>query len=514
MGAKQQINGPDLGLGIPAADLPDGATIAGRVADHPILLSRRGNDFFAVSGACTHYGAHLADGLIAGDEVRCPLHHACFSLRDGRALAAPAFDALTRWIVEVERERVFVRGQLVSDVKLSQTAGTKEHPSRIVIVGGGAAGFAAADMLRRRGFAGDLTMLSADTAAPCDRPNLSKDYLAGTAPEEWIPLKGADFYRDRAIDLRLGVEVSAIDLRNREVAAAGGERVGFDALLLATGSAPIRLAAPGFDLPNVHVLRSFADARAIIASAARARSVGVVGASFIGLEVAASLRARGLKVHVVAPQTVPLERVLGREIGLFVRSVHERQGVRFHLGKTAEGFDGRNLRLNDGRRIAVDFVVLGVGVRPNTALAAGAGLTVKDGVIVDDHLRTSAAGVFAAGDMARYFDPRLEERVRIEHWVAAERQGQIAAANILNERQRFDATPFFWSSHYKHSIRYVGHATRWDALEVDGSIASGDFTARYFLGGRLLAAATLGRDREGLDIHAEMNRRAKLAAAK
>lgn len=502
MSEHKAAEGPDLALGIPLSDIAEGATLSGRVGDKPVLLSRRDGAFFAVGGACTHYGGPLGDGLIEGDHVRCPWHHACFSLRTGEALAAPAFDALTRWTTEVRDDRVFVRE---SDAEAIPARSHGSNLRRIVIVGGGAAGFAAAEMLRRRGFSGDLTMLSADASPPCDRPNLSKDYLAGTAPEEWIPLKDDAFYREQAIDLRLGAIVRTLDPRERTVTTTSGETLHYDALLLATGATPIHLPGPGFDRDNVHVLRSVADARAIIAAAAHARAAAIIGASFIGLEAAASLRARGLDVHVVAPEAVPLQRAMGAEIGAFIRSVHEERGVRFHLGRTAESFDGRLLKLNDGHSIEADFVVLGVGVRPNVDLAAQAGLTIDDGVVVDQHLRTSADAIFAAGDIARYPDARSGDRIRIEHWVAAERQGQAAALNMLGEQEPLRATPFFWSNHYDHAIRYVGHAREWDAIEIDGAVAAGDFTARFMRGKHILAAASLGRDRESLDIHAEMD---------
>jgi NADPH-dependent 2,4-dienoyl-CoA reductase/sulfur reductase-like enzyme/nitrite reductase/ring-hydroxylating ferredoxin subunit len=502
MAAQQEAAGPDFSVGFRIADIADGATIAGRVGEDPVLLSRRGDDYFAVGGVCTHYGAHLAAGRISGDRVRCPWHHACFNLLSGEAVQAPAFDALKSWRVEIEGDRLFVRSQ--EEARPAPPTKTQGHPARIVIVGGGAAGFAAADMLRRRGFAGQLTMLSADPDPPCDRPNLSKDYMAGTAPEEWIPLKGDDYYRDRAIDLRLGLEIAAIDPRAGEVATVSGERIGFDRLLLATGARPIRLAGPGFDLPNAYVLRTLADSRAIIAAAAQAKRVAIVGASFIALEVAASLRARGLEVHVAAPEAVPMERVLGPEVGGFVRARHESHGVAFHLGRTAERFDGGNLFLKGGESIAADIVVLGVGVRPDIRLAESAGLSVENGVLVDDRLRTSAPNIFAAGDIAFYPDARLGERIRVEHWVAAERQGQAAAVNMLGEDAPFTSAPFFWSVHYDHTIRYVGYAPRFDRAEIDGSLDDADFTARYFLGGRLMAAASLGRDRESLEIHAEL----------
>jgi NADPH-dependent 2,4-dienoyl-CoA reductase/sulfur reductase-like enzyme len=289
-----------------------------------------------------------------------------------------------------------------------------------------------------------------------------------------------------------------IDTRVRELISASGERYGFDALLLATGAEPVRLSGLGFSLPNVLTLRSVDDARAIIAAATKAKKVAVIGASFIGLEVAASMRTRGLEVQIIAPESVPMERVLGRDLGLFVRALHEQHGARFHLGRTAKHFDGRRLTLAGGDELDVDFVVLGVGVKPRTALAASAGITVDHGVIVDRHLETNVKGIFAAGDIARYRDGRTGELIRVEHWVVAERQGQVAAANLLGRRETFDAPPFFWSNHYGHAIRYVGHAPAWDAVEIDGSAAAGDCTARYYRDGNLLAAASIGRDFENL----------------
>ncbi len=511
MATHKPAPGPDFRLGVPLSDIADGATVAGRVGDKPVLLSRRGADYFAVGGACTHYGAMLADGLVEGDRAHCPWHHACFSLRTGEALSAPAFDSLGRWRVEIEAGKAFVREQLPEETPGSPKT-RREHPDRIVVVGGGAAGFATVEMLRRRSFGGEIVLLSADSALPCDRPNLSKDYLAGTAPEEWLFLKDADFYRQNDISVRLDTTVRSVDGPRRE-AVLDGERIAYGALLLATGSTPVRLTTPGFDLPNVHTLRSVSDARAIVANTANARSVAVIGASFIALEAAAALRTRGLEVHVIAPDAVPLQRVLGSEIGALVRRIHEEHGVHFHLGHTAETYADRQLRLSDGSKLGADLVVLGVGVRPNLHLAESAGLAVNGGVVVDERMRTSDPAIFAAGDIARYRDPSTGEHLRVEHWVVAERQGQAAAAAMLGETPIPAGAPFFWSAHYDHSIRYVGHAAEWDSVEIDGSIEAADFTARFMRGGRLLAAASLGRDRQSLEIEAMMNKAARIAAA-
>jgi apoptosis-inducing factor 3 len=324
-------SGPDLTQGVALAELADGALLAGHVGDEQVLLARVGKDVFAVAAHCSHYHGPLAEGLLVGDTVRCPWHHACFSLRTGEALRAPALSPIDCWSVEQRDGKVFVTGKR-ADVKPAprgKPAGTP--PGRIVIVGGGAAGFAAAEMLRRQDYKGSIIMLSNDDAGPVDRPNLSKDYLAGNAPEEWIPLRGDDFYSDNAIELRLKASVTAIDLRGREVALADGGKVAYDRLLLATGAEPVRLPTPGADQPHVHTLRSLADSRAIVELAKTARRAVVIGASFIGLEAAASLRARKIEVHVVAPEKRPMERVLGSQMGDFVRALHEEHGVVFHL---------------------------------------------------------------------------------------------------------------------------------------------------------------------------------------
>lgn len=490
---------PDLSQGVPAEAVEEGRTIAGHVSGKAVLLSRFNGQFFAIAAVCSHYSGPLAKGSCRAGVVRCPWHHSGFDLKTGEALDAPAMTSLNRYRVEVEGGAVFVREPLPAQPR-SSTRQKAAGPKRIVIVGGGAAGFAAADALRKRDYGGEIVLFSADEAAPCDRPNLSKDYLAGTAPAEWLPLAPPNFYSEKNIDLRLGTEVGAIDPAERQLALKSGEIIGYDALLLATGAQPIRLSTPGFDCPNVHVLRTLADSDAIIGVALSGRRAAVIGASFIGLEAAAALRTRGLEVDVIAPDAIPLGRIMGPEIGGYFQRLHEAHGVRFHLGQTAAGFDGRTLSLANGERLEVDLVVLGVGVRPRVELAEAAGLTIDRGVMVDRYMQTSAAGVFAAGDIARY--PSRAGPVRIEHWVVAERQGQVAAANLLGERTPYVAPPFFWSHHYSIEVRYTGHAERWDRIEIDGSFEGKNAAARFVLDGRIIAAATLGRDRDNLEIEA------------
>jgi apoptosis-inducing factor 3 len=506
--AEASQDRPDLTSGIPESDLADGALLVGQVGDEAVLLARRGREIFAIGATCTHYGGPLGEGLMVQDTVRCPWHHACFSLRTGEALAAPALNATSCWRTERRDGRIFVRDK-ISEAGRQMPAKPRptERPSgRMVIIGGGAAGYAAAEMLRREGYAGGVTIISDDAAAPYDRPNLSKDYLAGTAPEEWIPLRPPEFYVESGIDLQLGTAATAIDVAGRRVILGGGEELGFDKLLLATGAEPIRLQVPGADLPHVRTLRSLADSRDLIARARKGSHTVVVGASFIGLEAAAALRHREVEVHVVAPEARPMERLLGPELGDFVRQLHERHGVEFHLGHTAAAISAGRVRLDDGASIDADFVVVGIGVRPRIHLAQQAGLAIDRGVLVDEYLETSAPGVFAAGDIARWPDAYSGERLRIEHWVVAERQGQIAARNMLGRRERYAAVPFFWSQHYDVSIDYVGHAGTWDEIVRDGDPNAHDAALRFRQAGRTLAVATIFRGRQSLLAEVSMER--------
>ena len=493
----------DLSKGVATSALTEGGMVLGRVGDEDVVLARSGTEYFAIRAHCSHYRGPLVEGLVVGDTVRCPWHHACFSLRTGEALRAPALDPIACWRVEREGDRIFVREKL-QETRPPASISARQSPSSIVIVGGGAAGVAAAEMLRRRGYDGPLTLISADADPPVDRPNLSKDFLAGKAQDDWIPLWPNDFYVEQRIELVLGRRVVSIDPARRTVKLDDGSDRQYGSLLLATGADPVRLTIPGANDDQVGYLRSFADSRAIVQRAATARRVVVVGASFIGLEVAASLRTRGVSVDVVAPESVPLERVMGAEVGRFVRSLHEAQGVHFHLGQTVARVDGRTATLSGGGTLDNDFLVIGVGVRPASAIAERAGLTIDRGIAVNEYLETSAPGIFAAGDVARWPDAHTGERIRVEHWVVAERQGQVAARNMLGAGERFDAVPFFWSQHYDVSINYVGHAERWDDVFIDGSLEALDCSVEYRRGGRTLAIATIGRDRPSLEAEVRM----------
>jgi NADPH-dependent 2,4-dienoyl-CoA reductase/sulfur reductase-like enzyme/nitrite reductase/ring-hydroxylating ferredoxin subunit len=501
MGEKtSELQGPDLVAGIAVGELVEGRPLLGHARGEAVVLVRRGDAVFALGATCSHYGGPLAEGLVVGETLRCPWHHACFSLKTGEALGAPALNDIPCFEVVRSGARVSVGVRRAAHTWTL----TGRGPASVVVVGSGAAGAAAVETLRREGYRAPVTLVGGE--APVDRPNLSKDYLAGTAPEEWIPLRPSEFYRDLDVALHLDDPATALDPGTQTVTLKSGRRLVYGALLLAPGAEPVRLPIPGAALPHVRTLRTLDDSRALIALASRAKQAVVIGASFIGLEAAAALRHRGLEVHVVGKEQLPLERVLGPEVGRFVQGLHLEHGIRFHLGTGPRSITATEVELENGEHLAADLVVMGVGVRPRTQLAEAAGLRVENGIVVDAQLRASASGIWAAGDVARYPDPRSAELVRVEHWAAAERQGQAAARAMLGRGGAFLDVPFFWSAHYDVVVCAVGHATRWDAIEVHGSLEARDATVAYRLGGQVLQIVTVGRDGVSLAAEAALER--------
>jgi NADPH-dependent 2,4-dienoyl-CoA reductase/sulfur reductase-like enzyme len=317
-------------------------------------------------------------------------------------------------------------------------------------------------------------------------------------------LRPAEYYAEQHIDLVLNSRVLAIDTEKKQVRTENGKTYDFGTLLIATGAEPVKLNIPGASDSRVHYLRTFADSKAIIAKAGSAKQAVVIGGSFIGSEVAASLRERGVAVHIIAPDKIPLERVVGAEIGTFIKNLHESHGVVFHLGQTVSRIDGSQITLSGGGTLETDLIVVGAGVRPSLALAEQAGLKIDQGVLVNEYLETSVPGIFAAGDIARYPDPHSGALTRIEHWVVAELQGQVAAKNMLGQREKYSAVPFFWTALYGVSLRYSGHAEKWDATEIDGRIADKNFAITYKKAGKALALATAERDLQNLKFAANL----------
>jgi apoptosis-inducing factor 3 len=497
----EKLEGPDFKKGYEVDKLAEGQMLLGHAFGEPVLVARHGDDVFAIGAVCTHYGGPLVKGLMVDCTVRCPWHHARFDLRTGEAIAAPALNDVACWKVQKRGDRFFVTGKL----EKKPARKPKSAPTSVVIVGAGAAGGAAAEMLRREGYDGPVQMIGADEFLPYDRPNLSKDYLAGNAPEEWIPLRPPDFYREQKIETWKKTLVIRIDPMKKRVLLSDGHSLNYGALLLATGAEPIRLQIPGADLAHVCYLRTLTDSRRIIERAKNAKRAVVIGASFIGLEVAWSLRERKIEVAVVGKHSRPLQNVLGPDLGDLVRETHATHGVKFHLDRTPASIQDKSVRLDDGTILECDLVVVGIGVRPNTALAEKAGITCDDGVLVNEFLETNVPGIFAAGDIARWPDPR-SGRLRVEHWVVAERQGQSAARNILGAREPFTAPPFFWSNHFDLHIHYVGHGSGKDDTSVSGDLKEKAGSVVFRSDGKIAAVASIGRDIENLKAELALER--------
>lgn len=466
-----------------------------------ILLARVGGEFHAVGAGCPHYGAPLVEGVLCGARVVCPWHHACFDVTTGSLEEPPALDSLPRYEVRVEDGRVLARVPEEAEDRVPPRMSRRDaSDSRLfVILGAGAAGYAAAQTLREDGFRGRVLLVTREDRAPYDRPNLSKDYLQGHAEPEWMPLRPDEFYRQFDIELLLEREVTRVDAAAKTVTFYGGDALAYDALLVATGGSPRRLNIPGSDLKNVCLLRGFNDADSLIETAGRSKRCVVVGASFIGMEAAASLRARGLDVTVVAPSREPFEATLGPEVGALFRRAHEERGVKFKLGSIVYRFEGTSdveaVTLESGERIETDMVVAGVGVHPATGFLEGVTLDEGDAVVVDAHMR-AAEGIYAAGDIASFPCTRTGGRLRIEHWRTAQQQGRVAAHNMAGKSTAFDGVPFFWTRQFDTGLVYVGHAREWDEIIYDGDVAASDFLAFYLKDGRALAAAGVNRERD------------------
>jgi 3-phenylpropionate/trans-cinnamate dioxygenase ferredoxin reductase subunit len=360
-----------------------------------------------------------------------------------------------------------------------------------VIVGASLAGAKAAETLRAEGFDERVVLIGAEDERPYERPPLSKDYLRGEAERETVYVHPEGFYADHDIELRLGRTAVSLNAAGSELTLDDGERLPYDRLLLATGAEPRRLSIPGGELDGVLYLRSVADCDALRGRLDRGGAVVVIGAGWIGAEVAASARQRGLDVTVIDPLTVPLERVLGTEVGAVYRDIHLDHGVQMLLGTGVEAFEGgtavERVRTSDGRELECDFVVVGVGVQPRTGLAAQAGLAVDNGLLVDEHLQTGAPGVFAAGDVANAHHPFYGERIRVEHWANALHQGPIAARAMLGEPDVYDRLPYFFSDQYDVGMEYAGFARTWDRVVFRGDPATREFIAFWLSGNRVVA---------------------------
>jgi NADPH-dependent 2,4-dienoyl-CoA reductase/sulfur reductase-like enzyme/nitrite reductase/ring-hydroxylating ferredoxin subunit len=484
------------------AELPEGSLKQVTFESGEILLTNVEGQISAIGALCAHYGARLETGILSGSTIVCPWHQACYCAKSGDLKEPPALNALPKYEVVLRGDDVVV--MIPEKMNKSRIPEMVSHdpqrdPRTFVILGAGAAGNAAAQSLRQNGYQGRILMISGESDLPYDRPNLDKDFLQGEAKDEWMPLRSEKFYQNRGIELMLGKKVTKVDVGTKTVSFENSDKIAYDKLLLATGGIARKLNVPGESLSNIFTLRTFADARIIVKSCEKASRAVIVGSSFIGLESAASLRKRGLQVTVVAPETVPFERVFGPEIGNMFRQFHEENGVVFRLGTTVEKFEGaeavKTVVLKDGSRIDTDIVLIGIGVRPDTDYLQSVPKEADGSLKTNAYFRV-AEDVYAAGDIARFPDWRSGEYIRIEHWRTAEQQGRDAALNMAGKPTPNMNVPFFWTKQANLSIRYVGHVQKWDEIIFDGDIAGRNFTAFYVRNNEVHAAAGCKRDKQ------------------
>lgn len=470
--------------------------------DHRILLTRENGEYKAVGAICPHYGAELIDGVLCDGHVTCPWHHAAFRTAEGDLLEPPSLDALPEFPIHVEGSDLYLY--------LPEKFRKKRIPSMVdadpskddrtfVILGAGAAGYMAAQTLREEGFQGRIVLVSREDHLPYDRTNLSKGFLSGEVERKWLSLRKEDFFKDHHIEFLPGRYVVKVSTTGKMVEFLDGSTLPYDKLLLATGSEPRKIEVEGAQLRNIFTLRSLDDGDAIINAIYHAKRVLVVGASFIGLEAAAHLRERKIEVTIVAPEAVPFEKIFGSDIGYLFLRKHEETGVVFQLGRKVERFEGKGTVhaaiLDDGTRVECDLVVVGAGVMPATRYLEDITHEPDGGIRVDETMK-AADDVFAAGDLAAFPLWPGGEHVRIEHWRTALQQGRTAASSMMGRTTPVRTIPFFWTRQAGLNLRYVGHAKSWEETHTLGDVASEQFIVLYAHGGKVLAAAGNGRDRD------------------
>ena len=467
-----------------------------------ILITKIDGKFYAMDAHCTHYGAPLEEGVLCDGVIICPRHHACFNARTGDLMEPPAMNSLRNYEVKITGDEVIVNipekpepGRVPGMVKQD----TKTDKRIFIILGAGAAGNAAAQALREGGFKGYIIMITQENHLPYDRPNLSKAYLSGEAPAEWMPLRSDDFFKENGIEMLFNKKIKEVDIVKKEILTDKSEKFIFDKLLLATGGVPRKLNIPGSDLKNIFYLRSFDDSDKIIQAAKSAEKVVVIGASFIGMETAFSLSERKLDVTVIGPKKVPFENVFGREIGMLFKKAHEEHGVKFKLDAAISKFEGKDnveaIVLENGEKIKTDLVVIGIGVKPATDFIKGIELQKDGGIKVNEFLQVND-NIYAAGDIAQFPDLYSGQSIRIEHWRTAEQQGRIVGFNMAGKKTPFKGIPFFWTEQAGLDLKYAGHAKHWDSIYTQGDISSKNFISFFIKDGKVVAAIGNNHNKE------------------
>lgn len=466
-----------------------------------VLLCRIAENFYALGAHCTHYGALLSDGVLNGDRIICPWHHACFNAKTGDNLEPPANDSLPVFETRIESDNVIVYLPDKFDGSRLPTFSKPDGTDRrkFAIIGGGAAGFSAVQTLREQGFKGEIVFISEEVRLPYDRPNLSKDFLAGNVNEDSLSLRNENFYKDYNVETVFNKKVSGINFARKTIDFSNGINIKYDKILLATGAEARKLNIPGEDLENVFVLRNFNDSEKIISAAKHASRAIIIGASFIGLETAYSLTKHGVNVTVISQEEIPFEKIFGKEVGRLFKKLHEDNGITFRLSFSLKEFTGNTkveaVLLQNGERIDADMVIVGVGVKPATSFLRNLNLLPDGSIKVNEYFEVME-DVYAAGDIATFTDWRTGEDTRIEHWRTALQQGRLAARNMLDKKEKNNIVPFFWTSQVGLSINYVGHARDWQEIIFKGDMTTEKFIAFYVKGDSVLAAAGNNYDKE------------------
>ncbi|KST63851.1 FAD-dependent oxidoreductase [Mastigocoleus testarum] len=485
------------------ADLCNGQMQKIELEEGNILLARIKDKFYATGANCTHYGAPLETGILNGERVVCPWHNACFNIVTGDQEEPPGLDALSRFPVNIKGEDVIVElpENFASQGPPEMAKYNPEADNRtFIILGAGAAGSAAAETLRSSGFQGRLIVLSKEDILPYDRTALSKSYLQNHPSKESLILRSQDFYEQNDIEVYTHKSVKQIDASTKSITFDDGTNLEYDALLVASGSKARQLNIPGANLENVFTLRKESDAEKIVVAAENAKTAVVVGASFIGMETAASLAQKEISVKVVAPGSIPFAKILGEEIGDMFRQLHEQHGVGFHMNTKVKEIEGNTkveaVILENGEHLKADIVIVGIGVEPVTDFLEGIELEPEDRSIPVNEYLQATEGIYAAGDVARFPEANSGEMTRIEHWRLAAQHGRIAARNMLGQQIKFASVPFFWTGQFDVKLRYTGHAQDWDEIIFQGEIEEQKFLAFYVKNNQILAVAGCGRDKD------------------
>ncbi len=494
-------------------ELQDGQMKEVQAGETKILLAKVDGKYYAVGAVCPHYKAPLVKGALCGTRLYCPWHHSAFDITNGNVCEPPAIDGLPRYKTRIENDQIFV--QITEEKTEDINTNLSVTDSRtFIMLGGGAAGLMAVQTLRSEGFNGKLIMITKEDTLPYDRTALSKKFMTGKAKPEELLLRKEDFFEKHKIEIEKNKEVKHVDADSKRIRFFDGSSIQYDTMMIATGGEPNKLTIAGAGLKNVFTLRSAEDAERILETAKNVKKVCIIGASFIGMETAASLQTLGLEVTVIAKESTPFEKNFGVEIGDVFYNMHKEKGVVIKTNAEVEKIEGKNtveaIVLKNSERIETELVIAGIGVHPRTDFITGVKLNEKDkSVLVDEYLQ-AAYNLFAAGDIARFPDAKTNQNMRIEHWRLAQQHGRIAAMNMLGKTSSVhDIVPFFWTNQFEKRLSYVGHAEDWDEIVIDGDIQNQKFIAFYVKEGKVLAAASMNRDVESDKIE-ELMRTQKL----